>query len=93
MVVKKAPKKVTEDDLCGYLFAHFIGEQEGDQEQIYFALSDEGLHFNDMNNGKHKEQDEEENSQTYVAQDEQEPELQEVEKLYRQHSGSVDLVV
>ena len=48
-----------------------------------------------LNNRKNNEQDEdsEQNSQIYLAQDEQEPELQEVEKLYRQHSGRVDLVV
>ena len=50
--VVKAPEKLTEDDFGGYLFAHFIGEQEGHQEQIYFALSENGLNFNDMNNCK-----------------------------------------
>jgi len=35
--------------LYGYLFAHFIGEQE-DGEQIYFALSQDGLHWHDLNN-------------------------------------------
>ena len=39
-------------EYSGYLFAHFIGEQEGNQEQIYFALSEDGLNFKDMNNGK-----------------------------------------
>jgi hypothetical protein len=33
----------------GYLFAHFTGEQE-DGEQIYFALSRDGLHWHDLNN-------------------------------------------
>lgn len=50
--VCKAPKKLTDDDFGGYLFAHFIGEQEGNQEQIYFAISEDGLNFKDMNNGK-----------------------------------------
>lgn len=50
--VKSAPKSLTEDSFSGYLFAHFIGEQEGNQEQIYFALSEKGLNFKDMNNCK-----------------------------------------
>lgn len=50
--VKKAPDKITEDDFTGYLFAHFIGEQEDNQEQIYFSLSEDGLNFKDMNSCK-----------------------------------------
>lgn len=34
-----------------YLFAHFIGEQK-DGEQIYFSVSKDGLHWNDLNQGK-----------------------------------------
>lgn len=34
-----------------YLFVHFTGETE-DGEQIYFALSKDGLHWQDINNGK-----------------------------------------
>lgn len=34
----------------GYLFGHFIGEQEANQEQIYFAVSEDGLNFKDLNN-------------------------------------------
>ncbi|MCQ2466311.1 MAG: glycoside hydrolase family 43 protein [Clostridia bacterium] len=52
LLVVKAPKEVTEDDYEGYLFGHFIGEAEGHEEQIYFAVSDDGLNFKDMNNGK-----------------------------------------
>jgi len=36
----------------GYLFAHFIGEQEENQEQIYFAVSEDGLNFKDLNDRK-----------------------------------------
>lgn len=36
----------------GYLFGHFIGEQEANQEQIYFAVSEDGLNFKDLNNGR-----------------------------------------
>lgn len=39
-------------DYCGYLFAHFIGEQEKNQEQIYFSISEDGLNFKDLNNCK-----------------------------------------
>ncbi len=35
----------------GYLFVHFIGEQK-DGEQIYFSISKDGLHWNDLNQGK-----------------------------------------
>lgn len=37
------------DQLYGYLFAHFIGEQK-DGEQVYFALSQDGMHWHDLNN-------------------------------------------
>lgn len=52
VIVKAAPKTLEEEDYAGYLFGHFIGEQEGHQEQIYFALSEDGLHFKDMNQKK-----------------------------------------
>lgn len=50
--VVKAPKALSEDDYEGYLFGHFIGEGEGHEEQIYFAVSEDGLHFKDMNQKK-----------------------------------------
>ncbi len=34
-----------------YLFSHFIGEQQ-DGEQVYFAASRDGLHWQDLNGGK-----------------------------------------
>ncbi|MBB3113744.1 hypothetical protein FHS18_005857 [Paenibacillus phyllosphaerae] len=34
----------------GYLLAHFIGEQP-DGEQVYFAYSEDGLHWKDLNAG------------------------------------------
>lgn len=37
--------------MSGYLFAHFIGEHK-DGEQIYFAVSDDGLHWEDLNGGR-----------------------------------------
>ena len=52
VTVKAAPKEITEDNYAGYLFAHFIGERTADQEQIYFAVSEDGRHFTDMNDGE-----------------------------------------
>lgn len=49
--VEKAGEKVSEDDFEGYLFGHFIGESAEHQEQIYFAVSEDGLNFKDMNQG------------------------------------------
>lgn len=51
VTVLKAPEPISEDDYEGYLFGHFIGEESADQEQIYFALSEEGMNFKDLNGG------------------------------------------
>lgn len=37
--------------MAAYLFAHFTGEEK-DGEQIYFSVSQDGLHWKDLNNGK-----------------------------------------
>ena len=50
--VLAAPAPITEDDYQGYLFGHFIGEGTPNDEQIYFATSNDGLNFKDRNNGK-----------------------------------------
>lgn len=50
--VLKAPKPIAKEDYVGYLFGHFIGEEDAYGEQIYFALSDDALNFKDMNGGK-----------------------------------------
>lgn len=51
--VLKAPKQITEDDYEGYLFGHFTGhEGTANDEQIYFALSNDRLDFKDMNQGR-----------------------------------------
>lgn len=39
-------------DYSAYLFAHFTGEKSEMGEQIYFAVSRDGLHWNDLNAGK-----------------------------------------
>ncbi len=41
-----------EEDYCGYLFAHFIGEETAESEQVYFSVSSDGLHFEDLNGHK-----------------------------------------
>lgn len=51
VLVLAAPKQLTEDDFSGYLFGHFIGEGSSQEEQIYFAVSEDGLNFTDMNGG------------------------------------------
>lgn len=48
VTVLAAPKKLTDDDFTGYLFGHFIGEEGESGEQIYFALSEDGLNFKDL---------------------------------------------
>lgn len=40
------------DSLYGYLFVHFIGEDGEDGEQIYFSLSKDGMHWQDLNQEK-----------------------------------------
>lgn len=35
---------------AGYLFVHFIGEEE-EGEQVYFSYSEDGLHWKDLNGG------------------------------------------
>lgn len=37
--------------MAAYLFVHFIGEQQ-DGEQVYFSLSKDGLHWQDLNGGQ-----------------------------------------
>ena len=49
VTVKGLSKTLTDDDYEGYLFGHFIGEGNENEEQIYFALAEDGLNFKDMN--------------------------------------------
>ena len=35
-----------------YLFTHFIGEQSAHSEQVYFSVSPDGLHWQDLNQGQ-----------------------------------------
>lgn len=52
VIVRAANKKISDEDFVGYLFGHFIGEETKDSEQIYFAISEGGFNFKDMNGGK-----------------------------------------
>ncbi len=38
--------------MAGYLFVHFIGEKYPEGEQIYFSVSEDGLHWQDLNGGQ-----------------------------------------
>ena len=38
-------------DVYGYLMVHFVGE-EVDGEQVYFSVSEDGLHWKDLHKGK-----------------------------------------
>jgi hypothetical protein len=38
------------EDIAGYLLVHFVGESQVG-EQIYFSLSEDGLHWTDLNKG------------------------------------------
>lgn len=48
---EKMERMNTTKDVYGYLMAHFVGE-EVDGEQVYFSISRDGLHWNDLNQGK-----------------------------------------
>lgn len=50
--VLKKPDAIKEADYQGYLFGHFIGEEDENSEQIYLAVSENGLNFKDMNGKK-----------------------------------------
>lgn len=50
--VKAAPKAVQESDYTDYFFAYFAGERYQDGEQIYFASSQDGMNWEDLNNNE-----------------------------------------
>lgn len=50
LLVKAAPEEITSSDLTDYFFAYFAGEGYSDGEQIYFAASQDGLNWQDLNN-------------------------------------------
>lgn len=47
--VKAKPAPVKESDYKGYLFTHFSGVNRQDAEQIYFAASEDGLFWTELN--------------------------------------------
>lgn len=50
--VKAAPKPIEESNYTDYFFAYFAGEGYSDGEQIYFASSQDGLNWDDLNNNE-----------------------------------------
>ena len=50
--VKAAPEEIEESDYTDYFFAYFAGEGYSDGEQIYFASSQDGLNWDDLNNNE-----------------------------------------
>ena len=52
VTVKAAAEPVSEEDYVGYLFVHFIGsEAAASHEQTYFSISEDGLHWSELNGG------------------------------------------
>lgn len=51
-LVKAAKEALTEDDYKGYFFAYFAGEGYSNGEQIYFAASENGDKWYDLNENK-----------------------------------------
>ena len=51
-IVKAAPALVDEDDYTDYFFAYFTGEGSANGEQIYFASSEDGMNWKELNDGK-----------------------------------------
>ena len=50
--VKAAPEEIDESEYTDYFFTYFAGEGYSDGEQIYFASSQDGLNWTDLNNNK-----------------------------------------
>lgn len=48
--VKAAPKQIEDAEYTDYFFAYFAGEGYSDGEQIYFASSQDGMNWDDLNN-------------------------------------------
>ncbi|MGN0501778.1 MAG: immunoglobulin-like domain-containing protein, partial [Ruminococcus sp.] len=50
--VKAKPKEIKEEDYTDYFFAYFTGEAYSNGEQAYFATSQDGLKWENINNNK-----------------------------------------
>ncbi|MSA12518.1 family 43 glycosylhydrolase [Lactonifactor sp. BIOML-A3] len=48
--VKAAPEEIKESDYTDYFFTYFAGEKYSNGEQVYFAASQDGLNWTDLNN-------------------------------------------
>ncbi|MEN8908261.1 MAG: family 43 glycosylhydrolase [Clostridiales bacterium] len=49
IIVKAKPISLSESDYNGYFFVYFNGTSRDDAEQIYFASSEDGLHWDELN--------------------------------------------
>ncbi|RCX12204.1 GH43 family beta-xylosidase [Anaerobacterium chartisolvens] len=52
ITVKAKPAPISEADYKGYFFTYFKGTDRPDAEQIYFASSKDGLHWDELNESK-----------------------------------------
>ena len=50
--VKAAPEALSDEDFTDYFFAYFAGEGYADGEQLYFAASQDGMNWTDLNDNK-----------------------------------------
>lgn len=50
--VKAAPEALSDEDFTNYFFAYFAGEGYADGEQLYFAASQDGMSWTDLNDNK-----------------------------------------
>lgn len=50
--VKAAPEEIDESEYTDYFFTYFAGEGYSDGEQIYFASSQDGLNWTDLNDNE-----------------------------------------
>lgn len=50
VTVKAAPEPIKAEDYKGYLFTHFVDQQEdSSKEQVYFSISEDGLNWQELN--------------------------------------------
>ena len=52
LTVKAAPEPIADADYTDYFFTYFAGEGYSDGEQIFFAASQDGLNWADLNNNE-----------------------------------------
>lgn len=52
IIVRKKAKELTEEDMTDYFFTYFSGEAYDDGENVFFATSEDGLNWQDLNNNQ-----------------------------------------